>query len=56
MVKKYTQEFKDSIVEMAQSGKSLKAIHTEYGVWPEFVRSWLKKLIILVNIPQIISS
>lgn len=32
MVKKYIQEFKDYIVEMAQSGKSLKDIHTEYGV------------------------
>jgi len=43
MVKKYIQEFKDYIVEMAQSGKSLKDIHTEYGVWTESVRSWLKK-------------
>lgn len=29
MVKKHTQEFKEYIVEMAQSGKSLKDIHTE---------------------------
>ncbi|MGR8823768.1 transposase [Leuconostoc citreum] len=43
MVKKDTQKFKDSIVELAQSGKPLKEIHTEYGVWPESVRSWIKK-------------
>mgnify|MGYP003366190268 FL=1 len=28
---------------MAHSGKSLKDIRTEYGVWTESVRSWLKK-------------
>lgn len=40
--KKYSQEFKKSIVNLYHSGKSYAQIHNEYGVSSSALSHWIK--------------
>lgn len=41
--KEYTQEFRNTIVELYNSGKSLADLSSEYGVSKSTITGWLKK-------------
>lgn len=40
---KYTKEFKSTIVDLYNSGKSLAELNSEYGVAKSTIRSWVEK-------------
>lgn len=40
--KKYTSEFKKTIVNLYHSGKSYSQIHSEYGVSSSALSNWIK--------------
>lgn len=40
---KYTEEFKQTIVNLYQSGKTYSQIHQEYGVSHSALANWIKK-------------
>lgn len=40
---KYTEEFKQTIVNLYQSGKTYSQIHKEYGVSHSALANWVKK-------------
>lgn len=40
---KYTEEFKQTIVNLYQSGKTYSQIHKEYGVSHSALANWIKK-------------
>lgn len=40
---KYTKEFKETIVNLYNSGKSLAELHSEYGVAKSTMKSWIDK-------------
>ncbi|SKA76607.1 transposase [Caloramator quimbayensis] len=42
--RKYTDEFKDTIVELYNSGKSLSEFSSEYGISKSTVNGWIKNL------------
>lgn len=41
--KKYTEEFKNTIVELYNSGKSLANLSSEYAVSKSTITGWVKK-------------
>ena len=41
--KKYTEEFKNTIVELYNSGKSLADLSSEYAVSKSTITGWVKK-------------
>ena len=41
--KQYTEEFKNTIVELYNSGKSLTELNSEYAVSKSTIISWIKK-------------
>jgi transposase len=41
--KKYTQEFRKTIVELYNSGKSLAELNSEYGISKSTITGWVKK-------------
>lgn len=42
-VKSYTQEYKDTIIDLFNSGRTYAEISTEYGVPTTTIRQWVKK-------------
>lgn len=40
--KKYTDEFKNTIVELYNSGKSLAELSSEYGISKSTINGWIK--------------
>ena len=42
---KYTEEFKQTIVNLYQSGKTYSQIHKEYGVSHSALANWVKKIL-----------
>ena len=40
--KKYSSEFKTTIVELVKSGKKVKEIHDEYTISPSVIHRWIK--------------
>jgi len=40
--RKYTEEFKNTIVELYNSGKSLTELSSEYGVSKSTINGWVK--------------
>ena len=42
MAKKYDYEFKTMIVELLQSGQSVKSVSEEYGLNGSMIRKWRK--------------
>ena len=42
-VRSYTQEYKNTIVELFNSGKTYAEISSEYGVPKTTIRQWVKK-------------
>lgn len=42
--RKYTDEFKNTIVELYNSGKSLAELSSEYGVSKSTINGWIKNL------------
>lgn len=42
-VKRYTKEFKDTIVELYNNGKSYSELNSEYGVPKTTMLQWIKK-------------
>lgn len=43
MNKKYTEEFKTTIVELYRSGKSLAELNAEYGIPKSTISTWIKE-------------
>ena len=43
MNKKYTEEFKTTIVELYRSGKSLAELNAEYGIPKSTISTWMKE-------------
>lgn len=41
--KRYTDEFKNTIVELYNSGKSLNNLSSEYGLAKSTISGWIKK-------------
>lgn len=41
--KKYTEEYKKTIVSLYQSGKTYSQIHQEYGVSSSSLSNWVRK-------------
>jgi len=41
--KRFTQEFKDTIVELYNSGKSISDLSSEYGIAKSTITGWIKK-------------
>jgi len=41
--KRYTKEFKDTIVELYNTGKSLGELSSEYGISKSTIADWVKK-------------
>ena len=41
--KRYTEDFKNTIVELYKSGKSLSELNSEYGASKSTIKSWVKK-------------
>lgn len=41
--KRYTAEFKDTIVELYNTGKSLGELSSEYGIAKLTITGWIKK-------------
>lgn len=41
--KEYTEEFKNTIVELYNSGKSLAELNSEYAVSKSTITGWIKK-------------
>ena len=39
---RYTEEFKNTIIELYKSGKSLAALHSEYGIPKSTISTWIK--------------
>ena len=37
---RYTEEFKNTIIELYKSGKSLSALHSEYGIPKSTIATW----------------
>ena len=55
--KQYTEEFKNTLVELYNSGKSLAEISREYGIAKSTVTVWINKLKpIAVNKDKIITT
>ena len=42
MAKRYSEEFRDRMVELAHSGRSVKELATEFGVSDFSIRAWVK--------------
>jgi transposase len=42
--KQYTQEYKNTIIELYNSGKSITELCNEYGLAKSTIGTWLKKL------------
>ncbi|AFS77523.1 transposase IS3/IS911 family protein [Gottschalkia acidurici 9a] len=40
---KYTKEFKDIIIELYKSGKSLAELNAEYGISTSTISTWAKE-------------
>ena len=43
MTKRYTEEFKNTIVELYNAGKPLKDLNSEYGLPKSTILTWVKK-------------
>lgn len=43
MSKRYTDEYKDTIVELYNSGKTLAELNSEYGLPKSTILTWVKK-------------
>ena len=43
MSRKYTEEFKNTIIELYKSGKSLAELNAEYGILKSTISTWSKK-------------
>ncbi|WP_368490324.1 transposase [Clostridium sp. BJN0013] len=41
--KRYTEDFKNTVVELYKSGKSLSELNSEYGASKSTIKSWVKK-------------
>lgn len=41
--KRYTKEFKDTVVELYNTGKSLGELSSEYGISKSTIAGWVKK-------------
>ncbi|EIW01353.1 transposase [Thermoanaerobacter siderophilus] len=41
--RKYSEEFKNTIVELYNSGKNLSELSSKYGISNSTISSWLKK-------------
>ncbi|MBN9646960.1 transposase [Terrisporobacter glycolicus] len=39
---RYTDEFKNTILELYKSGKSLSILHSEYGIPKSTISTWIK--------------
>lgn len=39
---RYTEEFKNTIIESYKSGKSLAVLHSEYGILKSTISMWIK--------------
>lgn len=39
---RYTEEFKNTIIELYKSGKSLAILHSEYGIPKSTISTWIK--------------
>lgn len=39
---RYTEEFKNTIIESYKSGKSLAVLHSEYGILKSTISTWIK--------------
>lgn len=39
---KYTEEFKNTVIELYKSEKSLAALHSEYGIPKSTISTWIK--------------
>ena len=50
MSRKYTEEFKNTIIELYKSGKSLAEINVEYGIPKSTISTWAKE-----NSPVVLS-
>lgn len=42
-VKSYTEEYKNTIVELFNNGKTYKELNSEYGVPKSTIRQWVNK-------------
>lgn len=43
-VKSYTEEYKNTIVELFNNGKTYKELNSEYGVPKSTIRQWVNKV------------
>ena len=43
-IERYTKEFKNTIIELYKSGKSLVALHGEYGIPKSTISTWLSHI------------
>jgi transposase len=43
MSKRYTEEYKNTIIELYNSGKTLSELNSEYGLPKSTVLTWVKK-------------
>lgn len=43
-VKSYTKEYKNTIVELFNNGKTYKELNSEYGVPKSTIRQWVNKV------------
>ena len=43
MSKRYTEEYKNTIVELYNSGKTLSELNSEYGLPKSTILTWVKK-------------
>lgn len=50
MSRKYTEEFKNTIIELYKSGKSLAELNAEYGIPKSTISTWAKE-----NSPAVLS-
>lgn len=39
---RYTDEFRNTIIELYKSGKSLAVLHSEYGIPKSTISTWIK--------------
>lgn len=44
IVKSYTEEYKNTIVELFNNGKTYKELNSEYGVPKSTIRQWVNKV------------
>lgn len=53
MSRKYTEEFKTTIVELYKSGKSLAELNAEYGIPKSTISTWEKENSPVVHLMEI---